>query len=559
MRTPDALRLLWRLKVRGAIRRQWRKLRTVKGMLLTLIGVLLFVLWIGQAAFALSRRGESDPETLFQRVGLGALLISSLSVFGALAHRGLFIPKDEIERLLAAPLSRADLVRYRLRANAMRSLFGGVIVGAMVMMRMPRPLFAFLGVMLGMQTLPVIHQLIAIVLGRLETRFAKRLAFVSKVLFPVALGCVIFAAIGTGGGRAVTRALERVFGGFDGQSLLDHPMVTSITRPFYPWTAMITAPTLEVFALWFAVCTAILLVVVECTVRIPVDFRELSLATSAHVASRIRRARRGGGAAAGRVSKRMVGWRVPWIFGRGPARAVAWRKAGSIVRKARGTFIVSILVLAFVTFLARTVGEDTPAWFGSVMIGTFGTLYLCAGLRFDFRDELDRMEVIKAWPVRASRLFLAMLAPEACLVSALLVGAMLLSAIASGRGVHPVTWGVAACVPPVVLAWVALDNAVFLFAPVRFVPGQDGALQNAGRGVVLLLLRALILAVVGGVGAAAFAGVYFGLVRLGNADESIALLAGFASLAAVLFVLDAVLVAIGGAVLVRFDVARDRG
>ena len=46
-----------------------------------------------------------------------------------------------------------------------------------------------------------------------------------------------------------------------------------------------------------------------------------------------------------------------------------------------------------------------------------GTLYLCAGLRFDFREDLDAMESLKAWPVRPWRVFLATLLPEVVLVS----------------------------------------------------------------------------------------------------------------------------------------------
>ena len=40
-----------------------------------------------------------------------------------------------------------------------------------------------------------------------------------------------------------------------------------------------------------------------------------------------------------------------------------------------------------------------------------------------------------------------------------------------------------------VTVWASIDNVVFLFAPVRFTPGQEGALHHAGRALVLMLLR----------------------------------------------------------------------
>ena len=74
------------------------------------------------------------------------------------------------------------------------------------------------------------------------------------------------------------------------------------------------------------------------------------------------------------------------------------------------------------------------------------------------------------------------------LVSALLTVATALRA-ALEQDVHPVTIITIALLPLIVFGWVAVDNVVFLFSPVRYVPGQGGALQNAGRGLVLMLIR----------------------------------------------------------------------
>ena len=40
--------------------------------------------------------------------------------------------------------------------------------------------------------------------------------------------------------------------------------------------------------------------------------------------------------------------------------------------------------------------------------------------------------------------------------------------------------------------WMALDNALFLLWPIRVIPGQEGAVQNMGRNLVLLFLRVLL-------------------------------------------------------------------
>ena len=42
-----------------------------------------------------------------------------------------------------------------------------------------------------------------------------------------------------------------------------------------------------------------------------------------------------------------------------------------------------------------------------------------AGLRFDFREELDRMATLRAWPLAPWRIFLFVVLPQAMLVSIL--------------------------------------------------------------------------------------------------------------------------------------------
>jgi len=119
--------------------------------------------------------------------------------------------------------------------------------------------------------------------------------------------------------------------------------------------------------------------------------------------------------------------------------------------------------------------------------------------------------------------------------------------------------GVLACLPFLVFTWVALDNLVFLFAPVRSVPGQDGFVQNAGRRMIqACLLLVLFLAFAAG-GSAGFLAGYLGVMELLGGSEAAARAAGTAGLLAVLLAGDGLLALLGGAVLRRFDVARDRG
>jgi hypothetical protein len=150
-----------------------------------------------------------------------------------------------------------------------------------------------------------------------------------------------------------------------------------------------------------------------------------------------------------------------------------------------------------------------------------------------------------------------MLLPESALVTLLMM--IVVGAEAALRGeLQPATLGCLALLPPFVFGWIALDNAVFLFAPVRAVPGQEGVLQNAGRTALLMLARLVLLGAAGAMGVAAFVVARLAADALG-VSQAAATACGIGATWLAIVLEDAALVALGGLCLRRFDVARDRG
>ena len=561
-----ALHLLWRKKARGALRRQVARLRTPKGLLLAVLGLGMLVLWLGILIASALERSAVDPDEVRASVRVTGAILTVVTLASALTHRGLSMPREEIERLFASPVRRSDLVRYRLVANLGRSALGAIVLGVVFLGRTPEPLFGFPAILLAMVTLPVLGQLAAILFGAFEQRFVERfLRRPAKLVFYVAvpvLGGLVGLFVVGSIGRGLDASLSEEDGPLGAMSavvqLVQHPWVERLTLPFEPWARAASATSAVEFWPWFAACSVIFVVLYELCARLPIDVRELSLETAANTADRLRRLRRvGGGASAAKASR--LGRKLPWTFGRGPGGAVAWRKQAEIVRKARGTLWVSslvVLVLLLITGTAISGDSDNVRLIQFSVITVLGTLYLCSGLRFDFRDDLDRMATIKAWPISARRLFLATILPEVLFVSLLLGSALVVRAVLSG-GWHPSLPVFICFLPPSVFAWLAVDNAVFLVAPVRIVPGQEGALQNAGRALVLLFVRGVVMGIVGGVCVGAVAAMHVLGPRLGLGEMQIwavGLTIGFVALLS----MDAILVLIGGRLLASFDVARDR-
>jgi hypothetical protein len=563
-----ALRLLVRLKLKAALRAQWRRMRRPSSWIFAILGFLLVVFWLASVFVSGAFRSSFDigHEAAVFAVQIALFVLCLMTAFGAFNHRGLYLPKEEIELAFSGPIARSDLVRYRLLVNLLRSVFAGAFFGLGAMRRLSSGGFTFAGVMLTMLTLPILGQALSLLLGDAENRFARIAKKLPLRLVSIVLGVTV--GLGVAALFFDTRIARHWFQNGAIERAMDSTtsgegIVPALLWPFKPWALMITARSAPEFWPWFVLCAAIACAAFEATARIPIDFRELSLATSADIAKRLRRIRRGGmGIGSTSVSKETLTWRVPWIFGRGSFGAIAWLKLAAILRKARGMLLVSALIVGFVTLLITTTVHDATeheaALLGPVLITVVGTVYLAVALRLDFRNDLEQMEIVKAFPARPSMVFLATILPQTVLVSVLLAAAVLVRAFATST-FPALLVPLIALQPLVTLGWVAIDNVVFLFSPVRYTPGQEGALQQTGRSVLLMIVRftTLLAALVSA--AAPAAAVYVACTQALELSEEASMGIAAAVLWCGLAIVDGALVLAGGFMLRRFDVARDRG
>lgn len=564
-----ALRKLALMKLRGGFRRQLKRLKKPSGVIFAVIGVILSGLWISSLVMGRGALGGDLPEgdVLRSWTQLGVFIFILLTGMSAVTVRGIYLPKQEIERFFSAPITRGDLVRYRLMVDFARTLFGAIVLGLLTFQRMPVPVFGFVGAMVTVFTLGALRQLASLVLGDAHSRiggfFTKKSLLGPRIIIGI-LVWILLMTLFMGSGYT-----ERVLGGVNlleqGSGWIMHPVAQALLAPLRPWAGMMTATSVPQFLGWFGLCLLILVILFELSARLPIDFRERSLETSRDISRRLNRLRRGGPISAGEVSRRAAGRRIPWLFGRGPGGAVAWIKTASIVRKARGTLFVALLIVVAVTIGVSVLlhgqgleqDRNVAEVVGPILIGFLGIMYMSGALRFDFRADLDRMEQIKVWPTGARRVFVATLLPQVILISVALAGAVLVRAAVLGL-FNPALVVIVLALPFVEFAWLAVENVVYLLAPVRFVPGQEGTLHHTGRSIVLFSLRMLLVVVTLGV-VAIPAGVLFGVgpEAFGLTDgQAVGVSVGIGFV--VLFGVDWMLASVGGRMLRRFDVARDR-
>ena len=582
--------LLWRLKMKGRVRLLARRARTPGGAISLLVGVALLALWVGSIVLRSSyvERTVEPPSVDLVRLGLIAYL--AFVAFSSLSFRGVYMPRPELERLFSAPVRRSSIVRFRMLGAMLMALPFTLIVALFLSPRFASPWAASLGLALTIPTASIFGQslsLLAAKTGGIGERLIGRIPPTAlRVVGALGiLGLFTFLSFGPGiessNGAESRRIAERISARRQMQQdsrvplYKDHvlpaplskstvyarlnevassPVVRTATLPLLPWAKAIASPSVPKALPWLAAIAGLLVVLFEGVARMPIDFRETSLRTSKDMERKLARMRGGqGGAGAFGLSRKAKGWRIPWLAGRSPMGAVIWVRTAWLMRQARGTLFI-VLAVAIVGVVAGVKVFDT-AVSGPATLGLLATVYLASGVRADFRTDLDRMESMRAWPIAPWKVFVGTLVPGVTL-TALVVSVMLLVRATILGQFGPDLWVVIGMTPFLAYVWTAVDNAVFLLFPVRFIPGQGSALQHTGRGFLLVMLRMMLL--VGALFLAA-GGAYFLYEYVADHGFGRPTLALYLAIGWVLFtglLLLALLTAFGAWALARFDVSR---
>lgn len=522
-RAGAPLAYLWRAKLVGRLRDLRRRLASPLGAFTLLVGVLLIGGWAATIIFRSSIIERTGDPPSVPAIRLGLALYLAFVTLSALSVRGLYLPRPEVERLLAAPIARAAIVRFRAATSIFASLPFVALMAVFLSPRFAAPDVAAVALLLTVPTTTVygvgVSLLAAPTSGRLD-RLLGRVPESTLRLVGILGVLSVFLALGLGPGlepegTSERRAyIEQLYGNGAAEGAAESAAaepgafervansgpVAALTLPLQPWARALAAPDFPAGAPWLALLALLFVCGLEGVARLPIDYRMSAVRTSEAFERRLSRARRGQvGASAMDPYRGARGLRIPWLAGRSQFGALVWVRVAWLVRQSRGALFVAALVavvgLVVGTRLVTGEGAETGA------LAILGVIYLSSGLRADFRNDLDRMESMRAWPVRPTALFVATVLPGAILTAAVIAVVLVTRAMMLGHDVGS-TAAFTAAIAPVAYGWSAVDNAVFLLFPARFVPGQGSAIQHAGRGFLLVLLRGaillMLLAVAGG-------------------------------------------------------------
>jgi hypothetical protein len=495
-----ALWLLIGLRFKSWWRRMGRMLQSVKGIVLGLLGLLVFVPWLVSLFLGRGDRA-GDPEGVRRYGALALLAYAVLQLAVAPAERAIAFSPAEVSLLFPAPFTRRQLLGYKMVVTGLTVVLSALFLALVFRVHAHFFFAAFVGVVEALWFTQLLAMVIALFAATVERLTYDR---TRRIVLLVAVALVAAAAVRWGRFEVPPGWGEFV------DAVNGAPVLAVLLAPLHWFVRAFTAERLwPDLALWGGLGLTFDGAWAALVLALDAQYLEASAAASERLYARLQRMRRGGLAGQWTPGKkaRLGLPTFPWWRGAGP---VAWRQMVAALRSFRSLGLILVLFAAVALWplivKASSHGavdtEAVGAAAGTVLALT--VIMVPSMVTFDFRGDVDRMDVLKSLPVARPWLVVGQLATPVLVVAALQLGLVAAVSAAFGRA----AWLVAAAAAfalPVDFLVLEMENLVFLLFPTRQTPGTPADFQFIGRHLLLWLLKLVGVGVVAG--AAALAGV----------------------------------------------------
>ena len=464
-----AIPQLVRCQAQAKLRRLARGFTTPRRITLSCLGLLLAVVWIGEAALSILLRETADPADVRSWLALGLMAYAwwhLLKVACCRPEAPLEWTPAEREWLCWGPFRRWELVAYRMITVGASAVLKAVAFALLMLPDLPLPMVGFVGALLSLLLLDLFRIAAEIITWGVAWTTYLRIRCVAVVVTAAALLSGLISALSqphvwrAGETPASLGLLVQVL---KSVAALRTTWVGQILEaPGDLLARLITADRVDLsLASLLAVAVGLVVAMAWCVMRLDTHFAASTAAAErAAYRSRSRRAR----------LKRQTERRaeqlpaIPWRGGLGPLAWRQWLGARRYVTSLSLALLAPAVLACLPLFVHRTPQSALLHVVGALVFYSF--VLLPAALKFDFRRDVDRLALLKTLPIRPLALVAGQLATPVLLATLFQLVVLLVTVICFPIGVHELLVAVLLLIPVNVLIF-ALENLIFLLYPYR--------------------------------------------------------------------------------------------
>jgi ABC-2 type transport system permease protein len=499
--------------VRNSLKRQARRMRSPRYGIAAAVGLLYFF-WIFGGWMPAEQAG-AELGGVWLRMGAvaGPLVIALLSVrwwVWRSAYHGLRLSPAETHLLLPAPITRSQVIRFKILQAQPAILLSSVIASFFTRgTALPWPL-RLVSIWVMLATLHQ-HQIAASLVQTSAEQHGRRgirANIIPLTLFVTGFGVLLWSLVRALADIRATPSMQ--FTGERLLTLLGEPGPRIVLAPFRLLLAPVLATDTGAWPIPFAGALVVLLLHYLWVIRTDAAFEESAAERGARIA-RLAEAVRTGGVARMRLLSRAATKRpAPWLplapAGR-TAYAVFWKNVLHAQRAFGGGALIRIIIIAaFIIFLNMTgAGAENPLeLLGGLLLVVAGIVTVLGpiGMRNDLRTDLGFIDLLRTLPLRGRDLVgagiaaatLCITVPQLMLAWSALVLLALAGALTPGSALLFAT--AALCGLPIINALaILIQNALALLYPTWVRVGEArGGVEVMGQTLVTIIGTLLLLA-----------------------------------------------------------------
>jgi hypothetical protein len=482
--------LIW-LNFLAVVRKTFRQLRTVRGIAFFLVGLCVVCLWIGPSIFlnsTLHPRASGPITTTTAPAAI--LLVSVLNLLSSAGERAVTFTPAEVDFLFTGPFTRRQLLIYKLIKTGLAGLLSALVFGAVLGRLGGTYVCRAVGVWLLFQFL----QLLAMIVALVQTIVGERIVSTGRRWLLIGLGIAVAL-----GATQFFRTHHELNWEFVAQ-VSQTPMGQIVLTPFRIFSEAMLAPKFLYEGLHHSVEAAgIDLIMAAIVISLDANYLETAATASAKRYDRIARVRRSGLAGTAKAtSARLKITMLPFLGGAGP---IIWRQSTTAIRTARSLLtVLLVMAVVFGMVISRsTHGEGSIGFVVGICL--YMTLILSQMLKFDFRGDLDHLDVLRSLPLRPSAVAAAQLVTPAVVLTVAQL-ALLTTISFIGQVPKELYFAIAAFALPINLLTLGVENLMFLLFPFRPTAAVAGDMTMMGRRTVVFAFRLLTILIVAGIAGA---------------------------------------------------------